>query len=137
MRALIAEQTDEGLKAAYGEMLAGCLAHPEQREWYAVWNIELNDGSSTPVGNLSFKGLEEDGVLEIGYGTNDGYEGRGYATEAVSAVVQWAAAQPGVKTIEAETGADNTASQRVLAKSGFVPNGEMGEEGPRFVWKAR
>ena len=28
----------------------------------------------------------------------------------------------------------NFASQRVLAKAGFLPNGQMGEEGPRYTW---
>lgn len=136
MEQLIAEQTVPELAQAYKQMLDGCLAHPEKREWYAIWNIELSDGSGAPVGNLSFKGLEDDGTVEIGYGTNAGYEGRGYMTEAVTAVVQWAAVQPGVKLIEAEAEADNAASIRVLQKSGFVPNGKIGDEGPRFVWKA-
>ena len=29
----------------------------------------------------------------------------------------------------------NLASIRVLKKCNFIPNGEMGEEGIRFVWK--
>lgn len=135
MERLIAQQTIPELKDAYKQMLDGCIANPDKREWYAVWNIELNDESKAAVGNLSFKGLEEDGILEIGYGTNSEYEGQGYMTEAVSAVVRWAAVQNGVKLIEAETEEDNFASKRVLQKSGFVPNGKMGEEGPRYVWK--
>lgn len=35
--------------------------------------------------------------------------------------------------VEAETAPDNKASQRVLEKCGFVPDGTTGEEGPRFV----
>lgn len=35
--------------------------------------------------------------------------------------------------VEAETAPDNKASQRILEKCGFVPDGTMGEEGPRFV----
>lgn len=135
MKSVISEQTVPELKEAFKQMLDGCLAHPDRRQWYALWNIELNDESGTVVGSLSFKGLEEDGILEIGYGTNDGYEGKGYMTEAVSAVVRWAAAQNGVKLIEAETEEDNAASKRVLEKAGFVPNGETGKEGPRYVWK--
>lgn len=135
MERLIAGQTVPELKEAYRQMLDGCIEHPKEREWYAVWNIERNDGSKTVVGNLSFKGLEEDGSVEIGYGTNEGFEGRGYMTEAVSAVVKWAASQPGVTTVEAETEESNIASQKVLSKAGFVPTGERGEEGPRFVWR--
>ena len=34
------------------------------------------------LGNLCFKGLEENKNPEIGYGIYDEYQGRGYATEA-------------------------------------------------------
>ena len=136
MESLISRQTIPELKEAYQEMLDGCLMHPDQWEWYAVWNVELNDESKVVVGNLSFKGLDPDGILEIGYGMNSEYEGRGLMTEAVSAVVRWAAAQEGVKLIEAETEGSNAASKRVLQKAGFIPNGKMGDEGPRYVWTA-
>ena len=35
--------------------------------------------------------------------------------------------------LEAETDAENAASQSVLEKCGFRPNGTFGEEGPRFT----
>lgn len=40
---------------------------------------------------------------------------------------------PGIIAIEAETDPDNVASQKVLKKCGFEPNGKIGEEGPRFT----
>lgn len=135
MERLIAEQTLPDLKDAYQQMLDGALAHPDQREWYTIWNIERNDEDKAVVGHLSFRGLEADGILEIGYGTNVEYEGQGFMTEAVSAVVRWAATQDGVQLIEAETEENNAASKRVIQKSGFIPNGKMGDEGPRYVWK--
>ena len=135
MKSLIAEQTVQELKEAYQEMLDSCLTYPDQRNWYALWNLERNDESKAIVGYLSFRGLGNDGILEIGYGTNPEYENQGYMTEAVSAVVRWASVQAGVTRIEAETTADNLASQRVLQKTGFIPSGEIGEEGPRYVWK--
>ena len=66
---------------------------------------------------------------------NDGYANKGYTTEAVGAVVKWAAKQPNVNQIEAEAEESNPASIRVLEKCNFIPNGEMGEEGIRFIWK--
>ncbi len=123
------------LKAAYGEMLAGANAHPEKRVWYVLWNIELTDTPDTVVGNLCFHGAPTNGVVELGYGTNPGFEGRGYMTEAVTAASAWAAAQPGVTRVEAETAPENAASIRVLQKAGFEPTGTVGEEGPRFVWR--
>ena len=131
MERFIEAQTNEILITAYKEMLQGCLEHPEQWVWYAIWMIELKDG--TPVGNLSFKGYHSDGSVEIGYGIMEGYREHGYATEAVEAVVKWALKQPGVTCVEAETEPDNRASQLVLKKCGFVPSGIMGKEGPRFV----
>ena len=133
MRDFIAAQELDVLREAYTEMLGGALAHPNERAWYAMWMIELRDG--THVGELCFKGVSPDGAVEIGYGIAESYEGHGYATEAVSAVTEWAARQEGIKCVEAEAEEDNLASLRVLEKSGFVPNGERGEEGPRFVWK--
>lgn len=119
MKKLIAEETDDEMRTAYQEMLEGCISHPEQRNWYAVWFMELN---GKRIGDLCFKGLRADGVVEIGYGTYPGFESKGYMTEAVMALVQWASRQPGVLCIEAETDRDNKASQRVLEKSGFVPS---------------
>ncbi len=132
MRLLIEEQTNEEMKAAYGEMLSGCTAHPEQRLWYAVWFIRLKSGER--IGEYCFKGLS-DGCVEIGYGILPKYCGNGYATEAVIEAVQWALTQSGVTRVEAETERDNIASRKVLEKSGFIPTGKDGEEGPRFVRK--
>ena len=131
MELFIAEQSDTELIKAYREMLQGCVDHPEQWEWYAIWMIE--DKSGTHIGDLCFKGLRADGMAEIGYGIDEEYQGRGCATEAVAAAVAWALAQPGVSCVEAETDPDNKASQRVLEKCGFIPTGTIGEEGPRFV----
>ena len=131
MLRIIESQTDDILKRAYQEMLQGCLDHPGLWEWYAIWIIERKDG--TQVGDLCFKGLNNDGSVEIGYGIRETYQGQGYATEAVNAAVMWALQQPDVTRVEAETEPDNQASQRVLEKCGFVPAGVVGEEGPRFV----
>ena len=131
MESFIAAQSVDVLKAAYTEMLDGAVQHYDQWEWYAIWMIELKDG--THIGELCFKGLSEDGIAEIGYGISENYQGHGYATEAVSALVDWALNQPGVSCVTAETEESNVASQRVLKKSGFIPTGEIGEEGPIFV----
>lgn len=130
MEKFIAAQTVDVLKAAYTEMLDSCLKNPQQWEWYAIWMIELKDG--THIGELCFKGLDATGVAEIGYGISDEYQNKGYATEAVNAVLSWAFRNPNVTAVEAETDPENIASQRVLEKCGFKPNGQTGEEGPRY-----
>ena len=131
METFIEAQTVDILKAAYTEMLNGCLEHPDQWDWYAVWMIELKDG--THIGELCFKGLSANGIAEIGYGISEEYHNNGYASETVKAILEWAFSHPEVKAVEAETDNDNTASKRVLEKCGFVLNGEIGEEGPRWT----
>lgn len=133
MEAAIAGADDAELKAAYREMLDGCLQHPAQWAWYAMWQIERKDG--VPIGDLCFKGLDENGTAEIGYGMRDAMQGRGYATEAVAAACAWALRQPGVTALTAETAPENGASQRVLEKCGFRRDGAAGAEGPRYSRK--
>lgn len=135
MARLIADEEDAGLKQAYSEMLQGCIREGENRMWHAVWNMELKSRPGTVVGNLSFKGLNPDGMVEIGYGLRDGHCGNGYMTEAVQRIAEWALSQKGVSRVEAETEADNTASRKVLSRAGFIPTGTVGEEGPRFVYR--
>ena len=119
------------MKKAYNEMLDGCLQHPGQWDWYAMWIIENEDGMY--IGNLCYKGLEADKNPEIGYGIFDEFQGRGYATEAASLAIKWAFNHPEVKAVEAETDINNAASQKVLEKCGFKATGTMGEEGPRYI----
>ena len=135
MKKLIVNEKDPELKKAYSEMLQGCLDEPENRVWHAVWRMEVKHSPGTVAGDFSFKGLREDGMAEIGYGLREEYRGRGYMTEALKAAVRWALAQKGVSRVEAETEPENTASQRVLLRAGFVPAGTCGEEGPRFVYR--
>ena len=131
MNQIIEAEKDEELRQAYREMLQGSLEHEDDWGWYALWLIVRKDGSH--IRNLSFKGIPEEGVVELGYGIAEEFRGYGYATEAVETILEWAFDQPGVTRIAAETAPDNLASQRVLAKCGFLPSGIMGKEGPRFV----
>lgn len=58
-------------------------------------------------------------------------------TEAVRTITEWALSQKNVRQVEAETDEKNVASQNVLFRSGFISNGKMGEEGPRFVYSPK
>ena len=137
MQTLAAEEPDPDLKQAYAQMLAGCRGDPANRLWHAVWVMELKEQPGEAAGDLSFKGPPLNGRVELGYGLRDGFCGHGYMTEAVNAICAWALSQPGVTGVEAETAPDNAASGRVLARAGFLPTGETGEEGPRFLRRAQ
>lgn len=125
------EQSDEEMKKAYGEMLEGCQKDSANRIWYAPWKMSLR-GDTKYIGDLCFKGPAKKNAVEIGYGIEPAYEGKGYTTEAVKAMIEWAFRQSGVYFVEAETEPDNKASQRILEKCGFMPDG-TGKEGLRFV----
>lgn len=136
IRLVIEKESDPEMKQAYVEMLEGSLSNSDKRILYAIWNMRLKDETGIIAGDFCFKGLGDDGVIEIGYGLKEEYWHHGYMTEAVKAITEWALSQECVMQVEAETDAENIASQKVLLRSGFVSNGKMREEGPRFVYGA-
>jgi len=129
------------------EMLADALptflewieAAPDLAGWY-VWYamIRRPDSAADILGaSAGFKGPPEDGTVEIGYSVLPQFQGRGYATEMVRSLTEWAFRQPGVDTIIAQTAATNMASLRVLEKTGFVEDGPGTDPGDlRFVLRA-
>ncbi len=122
----------EEASQAYLEMFSNCKDHMEDYLWYTAWKI-LRTEDATVVGYAGFKGLKEDGSVEIGYGIHDGYENNGYATECVADLCKWAFSTNKVSRIEAETRPDDLAAQKVLLKNGFVKTETIGEKGPKFV----
>jgi RimJ/RimL family protein N-acetyltransferase len=71
------------------------------------------------VGGIGFFGPPTEGTVEIGYGLAPSARGHGYAAEAVIAIVRLAA-KLDVRTVQARTETDNTASRRTLERAGFV-----------------
>jgi [ribosomal protein S5]-alanine N-acetyltransferase len=76
--------------------------------------------TSTVVGGIGFFGPPQDGEVEIGYGIVPSRQRRGYATEAVQAMVANVLQLDGVQTVTAHVDLDNPASMRVLEKSGLT-----------------
>jgi RimJ/RimL family protein N-acetyltransferase len=72
------------------------------------------------VGGGGFTGPPEDSRVEIGYHVREASRRRGYAAEAVRALLDWAFAHSEVREVIAETVADNRASMRLLKKLGFT-----------------
>lgn len=123
--------TDKEDKKAYQEMLEGAVSNPvDEWVWNAPWKMVL-DKTNEEIGDVGFKGAPVKHAVEVGYGLEKTYEGKGFMTEAVEALIGWAFEQKDVLTIEAETAPENRASQRILEKLHFVRNG-MGKEGYRF-----
>ena len=64
-----------------------------------------------------------DGTADLGYRVAQNAAGRGVATAAVRELCQLAAARHGLRTLKAATPRENAASQKVLARAGFIPVG--------------
>jgi [ribosomal protein S5]-alanine N-acetyltransferase len=82
----------------------------------------------------------EDHTAELGYRVAQHVAGRGVATATVRELCQLAAAQYGLRTLRAATSRENVASQKVLAKAGFVPVGPAGPAdlgGKQGTWYQR
>src|ERR1700729_2772127 len=79
----------------------------------------VEGASGLVVGGIGFFGPPLDAEVEIGYGIVPSRQGRGYATEALLAMIAMAWADARVRTVVAGTDPGNVASQRVLGKAGF------------------
>jgi ribosomal-protein-alanine N-acetyltransferase len=89
----------------------------------AFYVLVAGDGSVLGRFNLIFAG---DGTAELGYRVAQHVAGRGVATAAVRELCQLAVVRHGLHTLRAATSSENIASQKVLAKAGFVPAGPAG-----------
>ena len=102
------------------------LQDPANVGWLAWYWIDRAENAI--VGGGGFKGQpSDDRTAEIGYETRPAYRRRGYASEAVAALADWALSRPGVHRVFAETKSDNTGSIKVLMATGFVPAGSGSE----------
>ena len=112
--------------------LKQCEKNPEQVGWL-VWYFLLNDpvtNERVSIGIGGFKGQPTpDGTVEIGYSILPEYQNKGYGTEAIKALLNWAFEHAEVKRAIAETLPELKASQRLLEKCNFVYIGEGSEPG--------
>jgi ribosomal-protein-alanine N-acetyltransferase len=86
----------------------------------AFYVLVEQDGSVVGRFNLYFV---EEGAAELGYRLAQQAAGHGVATATVQELCRLAPARHGLRVLRAATSLRNVASQRVLAKAGFVPVG--------------
>ena len=92
--------------------------------------------SGTVVGMCAYKGPPgPDRAVEIAYGINPEYQGRGYATEVAGALVEFAFASGQVRLVCAHTRPEENASTHVLTKCGFEWVGEVMDPEDGLVWR--
>lgn len=87
---------------------------------FVFYVLVARDGSL--VGRFNLYNVEN-GSAEVGYRVAEHAAGSGVATSTLRKLCGLAAEQYGLRTLKAKTSNENVASQRVLAKAGFVPVG--------------
>jgi RimJ/RimL family protein N-acetyltransferase len=95
-------------------------AVPEEAPWWNWLIVERESGRA--AGSVAFGGVPDTaGAVLIGYAMYPEFEGHGYATEAVRAMIGWAFHQPGVKLVRALAPVWNTPALRVAENVGMHP----------------
>jgi RimJ/RimL family protein N-acetyltransferase len=80
------------------------------------------------IGDVGFMGPPDaTGAIHVGCAITEDARGQGYATEALSAVLDWARGQAGLTCVLADTTRSNLASRRLLERVGLHRVGEDGE----------
>jgi [ribosomal protein S5]-alanine N-acetyltransferase len=103
-------------------------------EWGGYFFIHAQD--RVLVGNGGFKGRPDaSGAVEIGYEIASEYWNRGYATEIVRGMLDFAFAHADVKTVMAHTLGTPNASNNVLQKVGMKFASEMVDPDEGAIWQ--
>ena len=79
------------------------------------WVMDVDDVVIGTIGAYD----HQDGRIEVGFSVVPGWQGRGYATEALRKVLEYLTENEGISCVTAWCAADNAASGRVLEKAGM------------------
>ena len=113
------------LKEAFEQTILPNVADKTKNYLYSTLWTAILKTENKMIGDLLIVGEPNElGEIEIGYGTYDAFQNKGFMTEIVSGIIEWSKTQPIVKSIIASTNKTNTASFKVLEKNNFSKIGE-------------
>ena len=72
---------------------------------------------------------DSDGMIEIGFGVDKRYQGRGFGQELLHGMWSWVVNDPQVNTLRYTVSPDNLISQHIIKKLGFEYKGQQIDEG--------
>lgn len=121
--AWMADELENFLKYRLGQL----RLDPTIRPWLGrAMVLTEEDGSKRAVGSIGFHGPpDEQGRLEVGYSVDPPYRRRGYASESVKALFDWAHREHGITRFVASISPNNKASLNLAAAYGFKRVGEQ------------
>jgi len=113
------------LKEALENTILPNVADKNKNYLYStLWTV-ISKADNKMVGDICIIGEPNaKGEIEIGYGTYDEFQRKGFMTEAVKCILKWAESEPKVKSILASTSKTNIASFTVLEKNNFIKTHE-------------
>ena len=132
--AFIAAMSPEDRAQVSPDWLARLNASAESDPWsrsFRVVHLETGDD----VGSCGFKGPPVEGAVEIAYAIAPDWQGKGFATEAATALTDFAFGSADVRVVRAHTLPAANASTKVLAKCGFRRVGEVIDPEDGLVWR--
>ncbi len=143
MAALLADDLAEASREAGVEL--GELFVNDQSKW--LWNYRIKQIEDDPeaarwivraavsepegvvIGHGGYHGPpDENGMVEVGYTVDPRYRRQGYAKSILTALIERAAAEPGVRVVRASISPTNAASLATIAGFGFLEAGEQWDE---------
>ena len=80
---------------------------------------------------------DSNGMIEIGFGVDEKYQGRGFGQELLHGMWSWVVNNPQVKTLRYTVSPDNLISQHIIKKQGFKHKGQQidEEDGPEDIYE--
>ena len=121
----IVEQTPDTVAVYLERQLAGAK-EAEKKHW--VLALEPH-GAGHLIGTVRLSITSKDHrTADVGYGISSDFQGLGYMTEAVRAVLNFGFAELAMHRISATTDVRNVASCRVLEKVGMIQEGLLRQD---------
>jgi len=80
---------------------------------------------------------DSDGMIEIGFGVDKKYQGRGFGQELLHGMWSWVVNDPQIKTLRYTVSQDNLISQHIIKKFDFEFQGQQidEEDGPEDIYE--
>jgi RimJ/RimL family protein N-acetyltransferase len=95
---------------------------------FGTWHVVQVAGGE-PVGGVELTAPDGDGCVVLRVSMQPKWQKKGYATEAIGGLIDWAFSQAAVRRIRAEAPAQAAASIRVLEKNGLSHVGAGADPG--------
>ena len=120
-KSLINKETKE---AIINDLLPNMTDSKKDSLFYTMWFV-IEKAKRAIIGGICFHGEPDDnGEVEIGYGTDKNYMNKGYMTETINGIIQWLKNNKKARIIKAVTDSSNISSLKMLEKNGFKISGQ-------------